>query len=263
MFASVWRREAALPAAALLFYGLAAAVALPGDRAAGPRPLYFAPGKVLKRFSFGFAEAAADMLYLRLIQDMDFCGGAGISRAEAAETAWAPAFAGKSSAGKSSAGLAAAAAPRPHRPRAKPPPPAVAPAPLPPGAAEESQSAAKTPRACRLGWSYRMTEAVTELDPRFLGPYLTAASIMSVIVRDREGAAKIYEKGLERFPDNWRVSFHAGYHYIHELKDDERGVRALLRSARSGGPPWLFRLAAKKYREAGKQLLAWQALIAP
>ena len=217
MFSLVGRSEAGLAAAALLFWGLAAAAVFPTHREKTVRPVYFAPGPVLARFTFGFAEATADLLYLRLIQDMDFCGAAGSSRAEVAGA---------------SAKLGGT----------------------------EGEKGEKAPRVCRLGWSYRMTDAVTELDPRFLGPYLTAASIMSVITRDREGAGKIYDKGLERFPDNWRVSFHAGYHYIHEMKDDEKGVRALLQSARSGGPPWLFSLAAKKFREAGKQLLAYQAL---
>ena len=241
MFSLVGRSEAGLAASALLFWSLAAAAVFPTHREKTVRPVYFAPGPVLARFTFGFAEATADLLYLRLIQDMDFCGAAGSSRAEVSGAA-APPASDSPSAGK---------------------PVSVAKSAAKGGAkleGTEGEKAEKPPRVCRLGWSYRMTDAVTELDPRFLGPYLTAASIMSVITRDREGAGKIYDKGLERFPDNWRVSFHAGYHYIHEMKNDEKGVRALLQSARSGGPPWLFSLAAKKFREAGKQLLAYQAL---
>ena len=166
------------------------------------RPLYFAPPQAIKYFSFGFSEVYGDMLWLRLIQDMDFCS---------------------SEKGK------------PVYER-------------------------KAKYQCQKGWSYRMTDALTELTPRFLPPYLTASSIMSVIMGDKEGAKKIYAKGLKRFPENWNLYFHAGYHYMWELKDEAQGTELLLQAARKGGPQWLYGLVAKKYKKFGKLLLAHQVL---
>ena len=166
------------------------------------RPLYFAPPQAIKYFSFGFSEVYGDLLWLRLIQDMDFCSS----------EKGKPVYTGD------------------------------------------------IKYQCRKGWSYRMTDALTELTPRFLPPYLTASSIMSVIMGDKEGAKRIYDKGVKRFPENWNLYFHAGYHYIWELKDDKGGTELLLQAARNGGPQWLYGLVAKKYKKFGKLLLARQVL---
>ena len=102
------------------------------------KAFYFAPPKIIKHFSFGFRELYADILWMRLLQDIDFCS--------------------------SKKGL-----------------------PIYDG---------KTKYQCEKGWSYKMTEAITELAPRFLSPYEIAGSIMSVIMGDKKGAGKIYDKAL-------------------------------------------------------------------
>lgn len=169
---------------------------------AANHPVYFAPPQSIKHFSFGFAEVYGDILWLRLIQDMDFCSSA----------KGKPVYKGNSK------------------------------------------------YQCQEGWSYKMTDALTELTPRFFSPYLTASSVMSVIMGDKMGAKKIYDKGVKRFPKRWNLLFHAGYHYLWELKDEKRGTELLLQSARNGGPKWLYSLAAKKYKKTGKLLLAREIL---
>ena len=188
--------------AALFFYAALPVLSAAVKPYLGDRPLYFAPPQVIKHFSFGFAEVSGDILWLRLIQDMDFCSS----------EKGKPVYTGKKR------------------------------------------------YQCREGWSYKMTDALTELTPRFLSPYLTASSIMSVIMGDKQGAKKIYDKGVKRFPQHWRLHFQAGYHYIWELKDERRGAELLLAAARHGGPEWLYSLVAKKYQEFGKLLLARQVL---
>ena len=187
---------------ALLFY--ISLIAVNGTLKSHPanRPIYFAPPQAIKHFSFGFAEVYGDILWLRLIQDMDFCSS------EKGKPIYKEGF----------------------------------------------------KYQCQEGWSYKMTDALTELTPRFFSPYITASSIMSVIMGDKIGAKKIYDKGVKRFPHNWNLLFHAGYHYIWELKDEDRGTELLLQSARNGGPKWLYSLAAKKYRAHGKLLLARETL---
>ena len=187
---------------ALLFYVALMVFSTAVSSYIADRPLYFTPPQVIKYFSFGFAEVYGDILWLRLIQDMDFCSG----------EKGRPVYTGKK----------------------------------------------KYP--CQQGWSYKMTDAITELVPRFLAPYLRASSIMSVIMRDKEGAKRIYDKGVKRFPGNWNLHFQAGYHYIWELKDETRGAELLLQAARNGGPQWLYNLVVKKYRKFGKLMLARQVL---
>ena len=203
LFRKLKNSKGILLIAALFFYVALTVFSTAVKSYVADRPLYFAPPQVIKYFSFGFNEVYGDILWLRLIQDMDFCSG---ERGR-------PIYTGKKK------------------------------------------------YQCQQGWSYRMTDAITELAPRFLSPYLRVSSIMSVIMRDKEGAKKIYDKGVKRFPGNWNLHFQAGYHYIWELKDEAQGTELLLQAARNGGPQWLYNLVVKKYRGFGKLILARQVLM--
>ena len=166
------------------------------------KPFYFAPPEVIKYFSFGFNDLYADILWMRLIQNIDFCS--------------------------SKKGL-----------------------PIYDG---------QTKYECEKGWSYKMTSAITELAPRFLTPYEIAGSIMSVIMGDKLGAKKIYDKALKVFPNNWQIHFSASYHYLVELKEEEKAAKLLIKTADLGGPLWLYALAAKTYKKKGRLLLAKEIL---
>lgn len=163
---------------------------------------YFAPPKIIQYFSFGFSDLYADILWMRLIQDIDFCSS----------KKGLPVYDGQ------------------------------------------------TRHQCEKGWAYKMTAAITELAPRFLAPYEIAGSIMSIIMGDKLGAKKIYDKALKVFPDNWRLHFSAGYHYLIELKEEEKAAKLLIKTADLGGPLWLYALAAKSYQKKGKLELAEQIL---
>ena len=165
-------------------------------------PVYFAPPTLIRHFSFGFPDLYADFLWIRLIQNVDFCNAQqGIPKYDG-----------------------------------------------------------HTSYQCEKGWSYKMTDTLTELVPRFLAPYLVSGSIMSVIMGDREGARKIYDKGIKRFPNNWKLFFNAGYHYLLEIQDREKGAELFLKAAQNGGPQWLYDLSATQYEESGKLLVARQIL---
>ena len=167
------------------------------------KPFYFAPPELIRHFSFGFSDLYADILWMRLIQDIDFCSS----------QKGLPVYDGK------------------------------------------------TKYQCEKGWSYKMTEAVTELAPRFLSPYEISGSIMSIVMGDKAGAKKIYDKGVKNFPNNWKMHFSAGYHYLLELKEEEKAAELLIRAADLGGPYWLYALAAKTYGKIGKLLLSREILI--
>ena len=167
------------------------------------KPIYLSPPAAIKHFSFGFSDLYADILWLRLIQDIDYCGPeAGI-----------PVYDGK------------------------------------------------TKYKCEKGWSYKMADAITELAPKFAKPYKVAGSIMSVIMNDKEGAKKIYDKGMRRHPNDWRLHFNAGYHYLFELEDEKKAAQILKKAADSGGPQWLYSLVASQYKKEGKYFLARKILL--
>ena len=163
----------------------------------GP-PFYFAPPPEVKHFSLGFQELFADILWMRLIQNIDFCS--------------------------SKKGLPVYDGMKKYQ--------------------------------CNKGWSYKMTEAITELAPKFQAPYEIAGSIMSVIMRDKQGAKKIYDKAIKNFPDNWRLHFSASYHYLVELEDIDQAIPLLIKTADLGGPVWLYSLAAKSHNKKGRLLMA-------
>ncbi len=167
------------------------------------RVFYFAPPEVIHHFSLGFSDLYADILWMRLIQDIDFCSS----------KKGMPVYDGK------------------------------------------------TKYQCKKGWSYKMTEAITNLAPFFLNPYEISGTIMSVIMGDKQGAKKIYDKGVKNFPHNWKIHFSAGYHYLLELEEKEKAAKLLLKAAKLGGPYWLYALAAKTYGNLGKLLLSREILI--
>ena len=167
------------------------------------KPFYFAPPEVIKYFSLGFSDLYADILWMRLLQNIDFCN--------------------------SKKGL-----------------------PLYDG---------KTKYQCQKGWSFKMTDSITELAPRFLSPYEISGSIMSIIMGDKQGAKKIYDKALKNFPTNWRIHFSASYHYLIELKEEKKAAELLIKTAELGGPYWLYALAAKTYKQMGQLLLSKAILL--
>ena len=167
------------------------------------KPFYFAPSHLIKHFSFGFSDVYADILWMRLIQDIDFCN--------------------------SQKGL--------------------------------PKYDGKIKYQCEKGWSFKMTDAITELAPRFLIPYEISGSIMSVMMRDKQGAKKIYDKAIKNFPNDWKIYFSAGYHYLLELKQEKRAAELLIQAADLGGPHWLYALVAKTYGKLGQLFLARDILI--
>ena len=167
------------------------------------KPVYFAPPEIITHFSLGFSDLYADLLWMRLIQDIDFCG--------------------------SQKGI-----------------------PIYDGSKKYH---------CEKGWSFKMAEAITELAPRFLTVYQMSGSIMSIIMGDKQGAKQIYDKALKYFPNHWKIHFSAGYHYLLELKEEEKAAKLLIRSADLGGPYWLYALAAQTYSKLGKLLLSKEILL--
>lgn len=168
---------------------------------------YLAPPGWLKHASFGYHENFSDVLWLRLIQDCDFC-----ERASDAPVS----------------------------------------APIEPFA----EATKREPSRCDRGWAYRLIEAAAELTPRFRILYSLGATMLSVLVDDREGARLIFERGLIQYPTDWSLAYRAAYHYLFEIGDKTRAAELLVLAGRNGGPPWTFSLAARIHTDRGQAAIA-------
>lgn len=105
-------------------------------------------------------------------------------------------------------------------------------------------------------WLFRMLDTVTELSPQFRMPYATGAVALSVMVSDIEGAAKIFDKGVREFPNDWPILYRAAYHALYELKDKKKAADLFMQAGRNGAPQWVFSLAGGLYNDANERVAA-------
>lgn len=194
------------------------------------RPL-FAPPEQIKYFTFGYSETLADSLWIRVIQDIDYCEK--VTNSDEA----------KKQEGLEWDKLS------PEEQHLRNLPPVLA------GGAVKLK-----PARCDQGWVYNYINAITELAPRFRMPYSAGATVMSILVDDREGARLIYEKGIKQFPDDWTMSYRAAYHYLYEVDDPNRAAELLLIAGEKGAPPWVRLLASRLFTVSGRAHLAKSVL---
>ncbi len=117
------------------------------------------------------------------------------------------------------------------------------------------------PSKCDKGWMYQMLDAISEIDPHFKVIYDVGAIQLSIVVDDREGARLIFEKGLQLYPKDWKLNFSAGYHYLWEIQSPARAAELFDRALQNGGPPFLAALAAGLYNKVGQAQIAYTILI--
>ncbi len=108
-----------------------------------------------------------------------------------------------------------------------------------------------SPSRCHEGWVYQMIDRVTDLNPYFYHAYSNGGLALSILVDDRVGAAKIFEKGLRVFPEKYNLTSRAAYHYIYEMQKPKRAAEILILTQNNGGPKWMASLAARLFDRAG------------
>jgi tetratricopeptide (TPR) repeat protein len=123
-----------------------------------------------------------------------------------------------------------------------------------------TEGRSSTEPMCKKSWVFQMLNAITDLAPHWRLPYATGAIMLSVIVDDREGASRIFEKALRQFPNDYSLNYRAAYHYLWEEKAPDKAAKYLLKAAQAGGPSWMYALAGKIYSEAGQLDLAIQVV---
>lgn len=103
-----------------------------------------------------------------------------------------------------------------------------------------------------LSWEYVQLETITRLDPLFERAYVFGGVVLSVLVRDKQGALHILEKWAKQYPRYWRAHYILGYHLFFELKNYEVASRHILKAAElEGAPPWLNALGVRLLSETG------------
>lgn len=112
-----------------------------------------------------------------------------------------------------------------------------------------------------LGWAYRMSEAITNLDHRYRVVYINAGTILSVGVEDAEGAQRLMEKGAQYFPHDWPLLYRLSYHFMYELKNCNKAAYYLNEAGKYGAPMWVSSLASRLYTHAAQYELAYRVIL--
>ena len=76
-------------------------------------------------------------------------------------------------------------------------------------------------------WMYLRFLSIAKLDPWFYENYLFGGMYLSVIKDDLIGASKIFNLGLEKYPDDYSLIYYNGFNYFYEMGDFEKGYENL------------------------------------
>lgn len=196
------------------------------------KQFFVAPPQYINHLHFGYAEPLADSMWIRAIQDFDFCQNPSIS---------SPKSEGEILPSKVAAQKDVLEIEIQHL-------------------MKEITTLNKDVKSCRNGWLSRMLDSVTELSPRFKIVYLFGGTSLSVVINDFEGASHIFNKGIRQFPDDWRLPYHAAYHFMYDRQDLARAAELLQKAVETGAPPWVHSLAARAYTASGQGELAIRML---
>lgn len=79
----------------------------------------------------------------------------------------------------------------------------------------------------------RSLDTVTDLDPRFLDPYVFAQGVLAWEKSTTKDAIRLLEKGFAENPDNWRLPFYIGFDYYYLLGDYAKGAEYIARASQN------------------------------
>ncbi len=97
-------------------------------------------------------------------------------------------------------------------------------------------------------WLYPIFDVATDLDPLNYEAYILGGNVLP----DPHESIRLYEKGMQQFPEDWKLPELIGFQYFYELHDKTAAAQYYDKASKlSGRPPYVASLAAKYYREAG------------
>lgn len=76
-------------------------------------------------------------------------------------------------------------------------------------------------------WMYLRFNQISDLDPLFYENYLYGGLYLSVVKDDPINGIKIFEKGLNFYPEDYKLRFNAGFTYYFDLGDIKAGLNHL------------------------------------
>lgn len=107
-------------------------------------------------------------------------------------------------------------------------------------------------------WMYVRFLNIVNLDPKFYMAYLIGGKYLSIIKDDLLGAEDIYIRGLRHFPNDFWLMQNAGFNYIYEMGELEKGLKLYdqikFHPMAKKNFPLLPSIVAKLKREQGIEL---------
>ena len=105
-------------------------------------------------------------------------------------------------------------------------------------------------------------EIVSELDPRFIQPYIFGGFTLAQELKQPERGLALLERGMRANPENWRLAFEVGFlHYVCTHDYTAAGHYFTLASRMPDAPDYVARFAAWSNQRAGNTataILLWK-----
>lgn len=100
-------------------------------------------------------------------------------------------------------------------------------------------------------WLYRLLDAVTTLDPKFVRAYEAGGIALCTMVVLPEQSNRLLEKGILHNPNVWYLPFILGVNYFFEFADDAKAAHYMAQASQiPGSPSQLASFAAKLFVSA-------------
>ena len=106
-------------------------------------------------------------------------------------------------------------------------------------------------------WLHRPFNIITILDPLFEEVYRYGGILLSIQAQQVDKSIALLEKGIKKFPDNWRLYFILGFNYTYYKNDDVKAVRYFEKAHEKSAnlpehPIYLPRLIGNLYAKIAK-----------
>lgn len=104
-------------------------------------------------------------------------------------------------------------------------------------------------------WLFLRFNTISVLDPHFYENYLYGGQFLAIVKDDLEGAETIYVKGLEYYPNDYKLNFNAGFLFYFEKGNLSSGLNYLKRiQSHPSAPPYMTSIINKLEASTGVNL---------
>lgn len=114
-------------------------------------------------------------------------------------------------------------------------------------------------------YTKHLFDITTELDPKFVTPYLFGALVLADDTKQLDDAVALLERGMAEHPDNWELPFEAGFLTFVHARDHARAAEYFRRAiAAPGAPLYVRKFAAYSFSKAGSReasLALWHEIL--